>query len=419
MGGFSELIKNFDKTRDYVREFFIYGFKVRGDFDGKSARTYDNEKRRVESWLGDYLQYDTSERGKQVAITVDSGRIASNPLYRAYASCSFTDNDIRLHFLLLDLLSDMQAHSIRSLTESLADVYGAVFEEQTVRGKLREYAAMGILIAEKNGKTIGYRLTSETPHSLFGRFEGLADAVKFFSCLPEFGFVGHTLLQAAGMKNDCFLMKHNYIVHTLEDVILRQLTDAIAEEQQVCLAYIGKKKTPLEITGVPLKIYVSARTGRRYLILYDPHYHRLISYRADFIKSIKACGRCETYDEYAAMLRRNEDKCFGVSFGNRREGADFCTFRMTVRADKEKEPYILERLHREKRCGTVECTGDGLYTFTAEVFDPNELMHWVKTYIGRIISIEGAQEEAARFADDIGRMQRMYNGGGEGNAAVQ
>lgn len=64
MSSFSELIKNFEKTRDYVRDFFIYGFKVRGDFYRKSARTYDDEKRRVESWLGEFLRYDDSVRGR-------------------------------------------------------------------------------------------------------------------------------------------------------------------------------------------------------------------------------------------------------------------------------------------------------------------------------------------------------------------
>ena len=75
MSGFSELIKNFDKTRDYVRDFFIYGFKMRNDFERKSSRTYDDEKRRVESWLGNYVRYDDSQRGRQMSITVDSGFI--------------------------------------------------------------------------------------------------------------------------------------------------------------------------------------------------------------------------------------------------------------------------------------------------------------------------------------------------------
>ncbi len=32
MSDFQELIKNFDRIRDYMRQFFLYGFKVRGEF---------------------------------------------------------------------------------------------------------------------------------------------------------------------------------------------------------------------------------------------------------------------------------------------------------------------------------------------------------------------------------------------------
>ena len=53
MSDFQELIKNIDKCRDYVRDFFVYGFKSRSDFPGKSARTYDDERRRIVSWLPD------------------------------------------------------------------------------------------------------------------------------------------------------------------------------------------------------------------------------------------------------------------------------------------------------------------------------------------------------------------------------
>lgn len=37
MAEFQELIKNFDRIRDYMRQFYIYGFKVRGDYDDKAA----------------------------------------------------------------------------------------------------------------------------------------------------------------------------------------------------------------------------------------------------------------------------------------------------------------------------------------------------------------------------------------------
>ena len=55
--GYSELIKNFEKVRAYMREFYVYGFKSRTEYDAKSARSYDDERRRLESWLGDYMHF--------------------------------------------------------------------------------------------------------------------------------------------------------------------------------------------------------------------------------------------------------------------------------------------------------------------------------------------------------------------------
>lgn len=81
MAEFQELIKNFDRIRDYMRQFYIYGFKVRNDFDSRSARTYDNERRRIESWLGDYTCSSYTTKGKQVYIDIDSKTVPENPLY--------------------------------------------------------------------------------------------------------------------------------------------------------------------------------------------------------------------------------------------------------------------------------------------------------------------------------------------------
>ena len=52
---YSELIKSFDRIRNYMREFYVYGFKSREEYGMKSTRSYDNERRRIESWLGDYV----------------------------------------------------------------------------------------------------------------------------------------------------------------------------------------------------------------------------------------------------------------------------------------------------------------------------------------------------------------------------
>lgn len=46
---YNELIKSIGKVRDYMRQFYVCGFKSRTEYDKKSARSYDNERRRIDS----------------------------------------------------------------------------------------------------------------------------------------------------------------------------------------------------------------------------------------------------------------------------------------------------------------------------------------------------------------------------------
>ena len=41
---YHELIKNFNRIRDYMREFYVYGFKRREEYHKKSARSYVDER---------------------------------------------------------------------------------------------------------------------------------------------------------------------------------------------------------------------------------------------------------------------------------------------------------------------------------------------------------------------------------------
>lgn len=415
MGGFSELIKNFEKTRDYVRDFFIYGFKVRGDFDRKSARTYDNEKRRVESWLGEFLRYDDSVRGRQISISVDSGHVPENPLYKAFYSKSFTDNDIRLHFLIQDVLCDGKSLSLRELVDEIDSRYGIFFDDQTVRNKLKEYVAEGLIITEKRGKTAYFSLSPDRIDEYFREYEGLADAVKFFSEAGEFGVVGNSILKSAEMENDLFFMKHNYIVHTFEDAILPEILEAIEHKRTILLYTFSAKnrsKKESENLVVPMRISASVQTGRRYLVAYIPLYNRFNAFRLDYIRTVKTGAPFAEFDSIYEKYRKNESRCFGVSFGERRETGNVTPLEITMRIG-EGEEYIINRIEREKRNGTLEKLSDELYKLTIDAFDPVEPMHWIKTFIGRIVRLEGGNAAARElFENDIRRMNEMYNGNG-------
>ena len=413
MAGFSELIKNFDKTREYVRDFFIYGCKVRSDFDKKSVRTYDDEKRRVESWMQDYMRYDDSVQGRHVSISVDSGHISENPLYNAYYSKSFTDNDIKLHFLLIDILQDGRSRSLRELTDTLNSEYEQLFDDQTVRNKLKEYTDEGIVIAEKQGKTMYYSLAASCADDLIKKYKGLDDALKFFSEAPDFGVIGNSIMKAVGIKNDLFHIKHNYMIHSLEDILVPDILEAIDDKCSITVKKFSWKKDDefSEEEMIPMQILVSVQTGRRYIAAYVPRRRRFVTFRLDRIKQIKRENVCTDYDRLRERYDVNIQRCFGVSFGDRHEVGAVNSIKITFTVDERNESFIIDRLEREKRCAVLEKTSEGLYTLTADVFDPNELMHWAKTFIGRIVSIEGGTEKIRlRFYNDIRRMYRMYGG---------
>lgn len=144
---YSELVKNFNKIRQYMRSFYVYGFRSRSEYTEKSSRSYDDERRRIESWLGDYMQFRQAPDGRIAFISIDSRRAAHNPMYKAWKAKSFTDGDITLHFLLFDILSTPgKIFSIKEIMNSL-DGYLAQFKEprvfdvSTVRKKLNEFSS--------------------------------------------------------------------------------------------------------------------------------------------------------------------------------------------------------------------------------------------------------------------------------------
>ena len=130
---YRELIKNFERIRDYMRQFYVYGFKSRTEYDAKSARSYDDEKRRIESWLGEYMFFRRDENGKRVFLSVDSRGVPANPLYQAFKAKSFTDGDITFHFFILDFLAD-GFHTVTEILDAFAAFSEA--EESGVRKKL-------------------------------------------------------------------------------------------------------------------------------------------------------------------------------------------------------------------------------------------------------------------------------------------
>ena len=412
MSDFQELIKNFDRIRDYMRQFFLYGFKVRGNYSEKSGRTYDNERRRIESYLADYIHEDYTAKGKQVSIRIDSKQLKSNPLYAAWKSKSFTDNDLLLHFYLLELLSDQKKHTVPELCDDIVSRYGEIIDPQIMRLKCKEYERLGILQSEKAGKSIYYRLTPSLPMEETSVYDELMQAVKFSSEAAPFGFIGNTILDREFLKNDLFSWKHYYMVHTLEDELLLKILQAMGEHRFISFEnHSSRTGNRVILQGLPLKIFVSTQTGRRYLCVYFEPRRRFNNLRLDCISRVELLDACPDYAAIYEKLERNLPHCWGVSFGDKSRMETLC---MKLFINEATEGHILNRLKREGRGGEVQKVCRNTFLYTGEFFDTNEMLSWVKSFTGRILDLQCSNPIALqKVTADLETMYRMYQGGNE------
>ena len=407
---YRELIKNFERIRNYMREFYVYGFKSRGEYDAQSPRSYDNERRRVESWLGDYMAFHQDASGKNVFLSVDSRRISRNPLYKAFKAKSFTDKDITLHFYILDLLSDGSALSSGEIVDRIHDEYLSHFDirfpldESTVRKKLKEYTSLGLLTSQKRGRGVYYQRTDQDAVEL----DTWADALAFFSEEAPLGVVGSFLMDKLAAPSDTFRFKHHYILHALDSGILCELLEAMDGRRSVELTVTGLRSGhDYQRTVCPLKIYVSTQSGRQYLLGYHYHKGHLIFLRLDAIKKVTAKNPDPHFDWYLEYQRTFDQNLWGVSTGVELELEHI---EMTIRMEPGEE-FLLQRLEREKRHGTVERLGEHLCKFSADVYDAFEMLPWLRTFIGRIVSLQCSNQFVVdQFYEDLRCMDALYGG---------
>ncbi len=408
MSEFKELIKNFSKTREYVRDFFVYGFKTREDFTQKSARTYDNERRRLESWLPDFVRQDYTTKGKNISLAIDSNLLDTNPLYRVYKTKSFTDNDIMLHFHILDFLSQGGAYTADELTNGFMDKYSLFTDTQAVRRKCNEYESLGLLTKEKQGKALYYKLCPDMS-GVFRSFPALLSAFTFFQLASPLGVIGSTLMDSFSVKNHLFRVKHSFFVHTLEDEMLLTLLQAMRKKQSVALEIQSSKKhTDSTMNLVPLKIFTSTRTGRRFLCGYIKSGKRFTCVRIDTIKKVSCCSIEGEYEVLCENLNKNLPSCWGVSFQNtHRTHLEWVRFTLEVK--EPYEHYIVTRLEREGKGGVVTQLEATVYQYEKHVFDANEMLSWIRTFIGRIVEFHCSSPAVElRFYRDLQTMYDMY-----------
>ena len=402
---FSELIKDIDTIRALIRAFYIFGYKSRADYNKKSKKTYDNDRRRIESYFGDLLTGVTDKKGKRVGIRVNGDKVESNPFYRLFKYRSFTDNDLLLHFFIIDVLQDSPALTLSEMMTKICHAYYSADDEGIDKGilrlKLKEYVSLGILKTWNKGNRSYFALSD------FLKEEDLDwDMVKYFREVNVLGVIGSFITdREEERKPSCLIFKHRQLFGALDSLHLLSMLEGIEKRE---LLAITKEQGGAAKIVVPLKILVNRQNGRQYLAAYDPKGDMFLNYRVDHVVDVVS-SECEVgKEEFDNLLEKLEER-FQYTWNVNYYYGDSPSLTELTLFVNEDEKHVLTRLQREGHGGHIERVSDREYKFSIRLYDPSEILPWVKSFIGRIVSFSCEDKEIERmFYSDMALLAEDY-----------
>lgn len=431
-----QLVKTLKHSRSYLRDFFVNGFKRRNDYPEKSRRSYDDEKRRIESWLSHCMKYRKEGKEKIVFLSIDSREFGSNPLFRAFFSKSFSDKDVIFYFCLINALSEKEMN-LNELQDALPSGLLENLDTSNIRKKCNEYSDLGFLTKRQEGQIVYYGLAPSV------EIEELTDAIAFASETMPLGAVGQYLIENSQQETKDpkeskeaketketkdpipVSFKHHYIFSALDQEILERLLQGIREKKNVRLLISKEGDAQKEdISLFPWKIFISTESGRQYILGLSegqPIFRRL-----DRIDTVELLKKDAKASEKEKILNSFSPHFWGVSSWK------FETLHhveMVVRVEKE-ESFISKRLEKEKRNGIVTRVTDKdeisrlqhleeesqnaadapeFWKYKVDLYDPQEMRPWLRTFIGHIVELHSDDPSLEeKFWEDMESMYKNY-----------
>lgn len=182
----------------------------------------------------------------------------------------------------------------------------------------------------------------------------MARCCELFAETNQIGVVGSFIEDKLAAGSSVFSYKHHYLLHALESDVLLDLLAAMERRQCVRIESCSSRGKNISFRVLPLKIYVSTQSGRRYVMCWFFKAHRIIFCRLDNLERVLEAKPVRDYDKFYAKAEQMEQHLWGVSMNRGPAAADALEHVELVVRISSDEPYILQCLEREKRCGRVE-----------------------------------------------------------------
>jgi len=293
------------------------------------------------------------------------------------------------------MLNDIDSEYLSSFDNPIS------FDESTLRKKLKEYEELGIIISEKEGRTVYYQLVNDEVE-----LEAYREAIRFFAEEDPLGVVGSYLEDKIGPAEEYLAFKNHYIMNAYDTEIIQAVLKGIHERRIIKIRNYSRKSNQEKYWRViPLKLYVSTQGGRNYLICTSARGDYPLSFRIDYIQEVILEDEYPDYEKAIAEYEKIKRHMWGVICDDDKK---LDHIEIDIHVGKGEE-YIIRRLRRERRCGTITRVDDETYKFSADVYDAFEMVPWIRTFFGRIKAVRCNNKEVVnQLKFDIVKIAKQY-----------
>ncbi|MBQ3194703.1 MAG: WYL domain-containing protein [Oscillospiraceae bacterium] len=318
-----------EKFKDYLRNFYVYGYIPQSEFPG-SKRTYHNDALRFEHIGLIPLTQDSAAprwrmEGKTSCmqmVTEDSRLLCRNPVHVFYNLCEAGETDALFFLSVLLKAAQCQREQGEMLIEDVMDCTNPAWIEQwqelcrtgtaeekkqfrdktqaiTRRRMLQEFGETRLLHMQQRGNNNVWTLPELTLDSLLQHIsdeekQSFLTGIDFFMKLGPFGEIGEMLLsrlpeaQRRDIEKNNVCMDQFYLSKALNDYNSADLLQAVHSDGWVVITYWQpQRKISGYVLCKPLNLRTSMANGREYVGYYDPVRRRAGYLRLEYIQSVE------------------------------------------------------------------------------------------------------------------------------------
>lgn len=159
------LIRDYTDIRDILRDIYIFGCFSRDDYISKgiSGRKYDNEQRRIASYLPSKF-IKKKRDGKRVLpyCSYDMTETSENFIAETYRNKSFTILDVMSYFFILSVLENKQDITLSEILKIIPEENDKIiYTKDNLRKKLEELTEKGLIKNIRKGRRVLYEITDD------------------------------------------------------------------------------------------------------------------------------------------------------------------------------------------------------------------------------------------------------------------